>query len=481
MDAAMDMDDPTPPARQPQLRFLAACPRSGSTLLTEYFDMSPICETATRLPLVNMLTLKETFDPEESILRNPMRHDMNMDAASAGMEFFICNEKTGSDDCKGESLHEHFKDPAFNKIIRLLFLIRDPIRVFDSWKDSKSGSWCDIKHFISCYNNLLRSMNQALSLPTLCTVYEQVVHDPRTQVNRICSHWGVPFLDPMIEPPSPKMRCSTYDDETYNDLLSNEEKDLLEERLGRSYLRHWSADVVPLRDILKQKIWFAFDLDDTLHEFRRASTAATTAVLENISEHYGTPLFELQDEYARVLKEKTSGAFVDGRTSFEYRRERFSSVLVTFNFPDDGMAEYLDLYENTLTRSLQLKAGALGMLSLLKGLGKKIMVITEGPQDGQERTIRALQIEEYVDFLATTNHFRVTKTTGLFKQVLSHLKIAADEVVCIGDSEHRDIVPAMDAGIFTVHLDEGSAVSLGSSPPRINTLRKLEYILSYDE
>lgn len=430
---------------------------------------------------MNTLTSEETFDPEESILRNLMRHDMCIDATTAGKEFFICNEDIGSDYCKGELSHEKFKDSVVNKIVRPVFLIRDPIRVFDSWKDSQFGSWRDIKNFIMCYNNLLSFTNQASSPPTLCVIYEQVVHDPRTQVNRICSHWGVPFLDVMLEPLSPEVRHSTYNDETYNDQLSNEEKDLLEERLGRSYLRYWSADVVPLRDILKQKTWFAFDLDDTLHEFRRASSAATTAVLENISEQYGTSLLELQDEYARVLKEKTSGAFADGRTSFDYRRERFASVLATFNFPGDGMAEYLDIYENKLTKSLQLKAGAIGVLSLLKELGKKIMVITEGPQDSQERTIKALQIEQYVDFLATTNHFRVTKTTGLFNQVLSHLKIAADELVCIGDSEHRDIVPAMGVGIFTIHLDEGNHVSLGSFPPRINTLRKLEYILSCDE
>lgn len=32
----------------------------------------------------------------------------------------------------------------------------------------------------------------------------------------------------------------------------------------------------PVRDILRPKTWFGFDLDDTLHEFRNASRAATT-------------------------------------------------------------------------------------------------------------------------------------------------------------------------------------------------------------
>jgi putative hydrolase of the HAD superfamily len=39
-----------------------------------------------------------------------------------------------------------------------------------------------------------------------------------------------------------------------------------------------------LRAILAEKTWIGFDLDDTLHEFRRSSETATNKVLEEISE-----------------------------------------------------------------------------------------------------------------------------------------------------------------------------------------------------
>ncbi|KAI3547378.1 hypothetical protein CSPX01_03815 [Colletotrichum filicis] len=135
---------------------------------------------------------------------------------------------------------------------------------------------------------------------------------------------------------------------------------------------------------LVEKPWFGFDLDDTLHEFRRASSAATTKTLEAISRKHGTPVDELEEAYGHVLRVKTAAAFSDGKTSFEYRRERFSSVLDRFGSPSDDAAfldSLLDIYERTLNESLQLKDGAEALLKKLKTMGKKVVVITEGPQD----------------------------------------------------------------------------------------------------
>ena len=40
--------------------------------------------------------------------------------------------------------------------------------------------------------------------------------------------------------------------------------------------------------------------------------------------------------------------------------------------------------------------------------------------------------------------------------------------------------PALAEGIFSIHLAETKDVSLNTIPPKINTLRKLHYILSND-
>lgn len=168
--------------------------------------------------------------------------------------------------------------------------------------------------------------------------------------------------------------------------------------------------------------------------------------------------------------------------SFDYRQERFASVLNRFSLLVDQqfMTELLESYENTLMASLELKGGAFDLLSALKRMGKDIVVVTEGPQDAQKRTVKGPGLDDYIDFLATTNHFLASKTNSLFPKVLGHLNISPHDIACIGDSEVRDMKPAMAEGIFSIYLAETEHVSLIASPPRINTLKKLQYILSDD-
>ncbi|KAG9229310.1 Haloacid dehalogenase-like hydrolase [Amylocarpus encephaloides] len=361
-------------------------------------------------------------------------------------------------------------------MVRPVFLIRDPIR-----------------SLIDSYTNMFRMLRQAPS-----------------QVKGICTRWGVPFSETMLDFKKPfgssfifssdrertiylkekplglfktvEASSSGKIDVPYHGLLSNTEKDNIEEQLGRLYIHCWEGNTLRLRAILAEKTWIGFDLDDTLHEFRRSSGMATNKVLEEIFERYGTPVLALKDEYSRVLREKTANAFSDGKTSFDYRRERFASVLAHFSLPQDDkfMAKLLGSYEATLMASLELKCGALGLLSAIRNMGKKIVIMTEGPQDAQERTVQGLDIGGYIDFLTTTNHFRVTKTSGLFSKVLEHLGVSPGDMAYIGDNEERDMKPAMAEGIFSIHLAETKHVSLSTFPPHVNTPRKLQYILLND-
>ncbi|KAL6158118.1 hypothetical protein ACJQWK_07561 [Exserohilum turcicum] len=84
---------------------------------------------------------------------------------------------------------------------------------------------------------------------------------------------------------------------------------------------------------LKTASWFFFDLDDTLHEFRNASSAAVDAVLQLVIQQQATPerapvtVTDLKAAYLKILKTSTSSAFTDGKTSHEYRAERFTRTM----------------------------------------------------------------------------------------------------------------------------------------------------------
>ncbi|KAF4450099.1 hydrolase-the HAD superfamily protein [Fusarium austroafricanum] len=234
-----------------------------------------------------------------------------------------------------------------------------------------------------------------------------------------------------------------------------------------------SSDQDQLRSILQAKAWFGFDLDDTLHEFHNASRAATTHCLTRIAnENPQITLQDLQDQYGIILKQGTADAFTDGKTSHDYRRARFAATLSHFGL-SHNVDELLEEYERVLVDNLTLKTGAVSLLEAIKASGRKVAVITEGPQDAQERAVRDLGIEPYIDFLATTNLFGVAKISGLFGKVLDHLKIKPDGIVYIGDSQQRDIEPATAEGIYVIHLHEAQMEPLVLQPPSINSLEVL--------
>ncbi|KAL8365182.1 hypothetical protein RB595_004135 [Gaeumannomyces hyphopodioides] len=180
-----NMEDATQPSRQaPQIRFLVACPRSGSTRLIRVFAESPDCAVTSRLILMGKAGSREVFRPDYSILENPHSHGVLAKPLESDKRFLISKEELGNSSEKGECLYDVCPTPAAYAITRPVFLICDPVRVFDSWKNV---GWTDI-----------------------------------------------------------------------------------EEQLGRLYLGCWRDEARRLRTILLEKTWVGFDLDDTLHEFRRA-------------------------------------------------------------------------------------------------------------------------------------------------------------------------------------------------------------------
>ncbi|KAL2070250.1 hypothetical protein VTL71DRAFT_13276 [Oculimacula yallundae] len=493
------------PTIEPQFRALVACPRSGSSLLVNIFAELSVHVVSSNHILEDDSS-SEVASTDDSTLEEPSNHEVFGSAKDSGKCCLISKEDLEDRNLKLENLYDAQIILASYESQRPVLLIRDPIRVFASWK---SLDWTDAQNLIDYYTSIFRMFHEAPANTVLCLLYEKLVRDPRTEITRICAHWRMTFSDSMLSFEK-QPGCSSFlfsnaceksnysadkspassatvdaskivDSEVpYHNLLSNSEKDHIEQHLGRLYIECWKEDVLRLRAIVAGKSWFGFDLDDTLHEFRRSSGIATSKVLKKISDQYLTPVAALKDEYSKILKEKTSNAFSDGKASFDYRKERFTALLACFAIPENSsfVDELLDVYEDVLTEALELKSGALDLLVTLKGMGKKIVIITEGPQDVQERTLQALGIKDYVDFLATTNNFRAAKTRGLFPEVLHHLGISAGDLAYVGDSEDRDTKPAMAEGIFSFLLAEAKNVSLSSSPPRVNTLRKLQYIVS---
>ncbi|KAJ5287182.1 hypothetical protein N7478_002868 [Penicillium angulare] len=222
---------------------------------------------------------------------------------------------------------------------------------------------------------------------------------------------------------------------------------------------------------LHSKRWVGFDLDDTLHEFRRASSQASEHVFQLIGSAEEIDPAALRTTYQHILSTTTANAFTDGRSSTEYRRERFSQLLQAHGVadaddnimldttpdPDDFLSKttvLLGAYNSSLESNLSLKPGVVKLFHTLRGLGKKIVVITEGPADAQEWTVQKLGLNSYIDVLITTNEVGKSKVDGLFDVVLEKYGIGNENIVYFGDNEVRDVKAASKSGILAVLYDE---------------------------
>jgi hypothetical protein len=74
---------------------------------------------------------------------------------------------------------------------------------------------------------------------------------------------------------------------------------------------------------LLEKTWIGFDVNKTLHEFRRVSSTAIERVLADVSERHGAPILPLKVYHYKGLGMKTANAFSDGIiASFDCRVTR---------------------------------------------------------------------------------------------------------------------------------------------------------------
>ena len=237
-----------------------------------------------------------------------------------------------------------------------------------------------------------------------------------------------------------------------------------------------TADGVAYRQPILALKWVGFDLDDTLHFYRKASGHACEAVFDYLDEEFGCGASELEAAYAGILKDAQMGAFADGRSARDCRAERFGTLLAAFSIISYRHLEaVLDLYDEALSKNLELKEGAKETLLAARANGLRIMIVSEGPHDAQESTLERLGISPLVDLLVTSAAEKTSKRSGLLKIALGRAHCAAQELIYVGDSLAHDIGPAHEAGVPAIYVGEEPAPA---GVVKMPSLLNLELVLN---
>ncbi|KAI2603234.1 HAD-like domain-containing protein [Hypoxylon fragiforme] len=328
-----------PPDGEPQVRFIVTCPHGGSTFLMTIFQNHPLC------------AVTDASAPQYLSLEDLSHHS----AFTNSLALMIPRDDK----------HEMLFTPSPYARARPIILIRDSIRVFDDWKQI---GWGDPKSLIKYYTTMFPLLSRAPANTASSLLYEKLTQAPREGVQHICQHWGVPFSEQIF--------ASTEIDTPYHGLPSNMEK-----------TENWGAEsTTQLQAVFAGRSRVGFDLDDTLHEFRRGS---------------GNAVDQSPRRYLCATQHPRHIAKDGG--NFSRRAGAFRGPPHDSDSDSGFTAEIQELCEAPLSQSLEPKCGALSL-----------------PIDAQERTVQRLDIGGYVDFIAPTNRFGVAKTGGLFARVLKY-------------------------------------------------------------
>lgn len=209
---------------------------------------------------------------------------------------------------------------------------------------------------------------------------------------------------------------------------------------------------------IKRLKWIWFDLDDTLHDFGAAARKATTEVFALLSSETGLSLAEVKENYREALQKHNAIEFADGRSSHDYRSERFLGAIGLSSIDEEPtrglIEEALSIYERVFMEGLQLKPFAHETLRALKEQGLSLAILTDAPTDAQDRVIRKLGIDGYFTSIFTSGSMRASKRNGLFGKALDRLKARNDQIVMVGNSTASDIAPALAAGIEAIWFND---------------------------
>lgn len=201
--------------------------------------------------------------------------------------------------------------------------------------------------------------------------------------------------------------------------------------------------------------WVGFDLDDTLHYFRDASSFAMGEVYTYLEDNFGCSPSALKEQYANILKAAQDKNFTENKPSWDYRRDRFTKLLEGCSIlPHIHLEEMLHTYENALEQATTPRPFALETLQRCKTLGLNIMIITESPFDAQQRALDRLGMSLFVDLLVTSSQEGISKTDGLISRALEKAQCLPEHTVYLGDNLERDILPALEIGVPAILVSE---------------------------
>ncbi len=197
-----------------------------------------------------------------------------------------------------------------------------------------------------------------------------------------------------------------------------------------------------------------FDLDDTLHDDTNSYMSAATDVALGVSARIGAEPNEIASRFGSVLRAFWKGLTVEEmRRGVEQMRSRmWHQTLASFGVEDEELARSLAAqFDERRVRYYRLFPGALALLVKLRRLGVKTGLVSNGFAVTHREKIGLLGLEPYFDSIFLSDEVSFVKPDPqFFEFVCVQMNEAPAATAMVGDRYDKDLVGAIEIGLFTV-------------------------------
>jgi len=192
-----------------------------------------------------------------------------------------------------------------------------------------------------------------------------------------------------------------------------------------------------------------FDLDNTLIDFMKMKQEATRAAIKAMIKA-GLKVEE-NDGYKKLFLTYIKLGIESQNAFQEYLKREVGRI------DEKMLAAAINSYLKTKNNFLKPYPSVKPTLKELKKRKIKLAIVTDAPKIKAYQRLLAMNIEKYFDFVIGFEDTGKKKKEELpLRMAIEKLKLDPEEIMMVGDSIKRDVIPAKKVGLVSVWAKYGT-------------------------
>ena len=201
-----------------------------------------------------------------------------------------------------------------------------------------------------------------------------------------------------------------------------------------------------------------FDLDNTLIDFMKMKREAVRSAMKAMIKA-GLRIDEAEGYKKLMITYMRLG--IESQNAFqEFLKSEVGRI------DEKMLAGAINAYLKTKDSFLKPYPNVKPMLRELKKMGIKLAIVTDAPKVKAYQRLLAMNIEKYFDFVIGFEDTEKKKKTEIpLKVAIEKLKLKPKEIMVVGDSIKRDVIPARKLDMISVFAKYGSSEKVEKIKP----------------